>query len=204
MSATNIGTVVPPDDIKPTDSGGQGPSALVNTQPASSTQSEPKKYQSLDPRSITVERIAWGIFGFMILSLAVVGSVISIFAAWPPNLIHRFILVGVFVIFGLMVWAIYVLTAAAHRHASWRIDESGLEIRRGIFWRREITIPRARVQHTDVRQGPLERRYGIASLVVHTAGTHAASITLSGLAVPIAHWLRDILISELKASGDAV
>jgi membrane protein YdbS with pleckstrin-like domain len=79
-----------------------------------------------------------------------------------------------------------------------------LEIRRGIFWRREITIPRARVQHTDVRQGPLQRQYGVAKLVIHTAGTEAASIELNGLSLPIAKWLRDALIGELKGKSDAV
>ncbi len=216
MSETNPCTAVPPEQGQPDESSEQfrpvvaaeianpNDALLADTEPPISIQPEIKKYQALDPRYIIVERISWGIFGGVILSVAIGGSLISIFADWPPTKLHWLILAGVFVVIGLMFWAVYSLPAAAHRHASWRIDESGLDIRRGILWRREITIPRARVQHTDVRQGPLERRYRIASLVIHTAGTHAASITLSGLAVPDAHWLRDVLISEVKASGDAV
>ena len=33
-------------------------------------------------------------------------------------------------------------------------------------------------------QGPLERAYGLATLVVHTAGTHNASVSLPGLGTP--------------------
>ncbi len=216
MTETNSPTMASTEEIKPAEvssslvepveklSSATVDAADATPLAASTTEIENKKYQSLDPRNVVVERIAWGIFAIVILSLAVGGSVISIFADWPPTKLHWLILAGVFVVIGLMFWAVYSLPAAAHRHASWRIDEAGLDIRRGILWRREITIPRARVQHTDVRQGPLERRYRIASLVIHTAGTHAASITLSGLAVPDAHWLRDVLISEVKASGDAV
>lgn len=161
-------------------------------------------YQSLDPRYITVERIAGAILGLCVAGVAVLGFGIWLIAAWPPGWIYWVSLAGLGVALSLLTWAIIGLPAAEHRRASWRISESGLEIRRGIFWRQEITVPRARVQHTDVRQGPLQRQYGIAKLVVHTAGTVAASVELSGLSLPIAKWLRDTLIDELRGTHDAV
>jgi hypothetical protein len=50
----------------------------------------------------------------------------------------------------------------------------------------------------------LQRQYGIAKLVIHTAGTEAASIELNGLAEPTAKWLRDVLIIEVQGKHDAV
>ena len=82
------------------------------------------------------------------------------------------------------------------------IDERGLEIRRGVIWKRVVNVPRSRVQHTDVSQGPLERRYGLGTLVIYTAGTEYARITLAGLEHAVALALRENLMPE--AGTDAV
>ena len=70
---------------------------------------------------------------------------------------------GLFVIaasiFGAHVWPVLEL-----RHTRWRIDTDGLEIRRGVVWRHTISVPRERIQHTDVAQGPIQRRFGLATL----------------------------------------
>ena len=61
-------------------------------------------------------------------------------------------------------------------------------------WRSEISVPKSRVQHTDVSQGPLQRRFGLATLVLHTAGTQHAAVSLSGLSHEAALQIRDYLI----------
>ena len=67
------------------------------------------------------------------------------------------------------------------------LDERGIEIRRGVWWRHVVHVPRSRVQHTDVNQGPIERTYGLAHLIIHTAGTISASVALEGLERAVAH-----------------
>ena len=52
----------------------------------------------------------------------------------------------------------------------------GLRLRDGVWWRREVFVPRARVQHTEVHEGPLLRRFGMAALKVFTAGTRMAEL----------------------------
>jgi membrane protein YdbS with pleckstrin-like domain len=83
-----------------------------------------------------------------------------------------------------------------------RLLDDGLWIARGVFWRSETFVPRARVQHTDVNQGPLARRFGIATLKVFTAGTHHAEIDVAGLAHADALHLRDELLG--RGGDDAV
>lgn len=88
-----------------------------------------------------------------------------------------------------------------YQHASYRFDHSGLEIRRGVWWRHGIRVPRSRVQHTDISQGPLERRFGLARLVIHTAGTAHSRIELAGLSHPHARALRDHLLAADSPSS---
>jgi membrane protein YdbS with pleckstrin-like domain len=80
------------------------------------------------------------------------------------------------------------------------LDDAGLRIRRGLWWRSETVVPRSRVQHTDINRGPLDRKLGLASLKVYTAGTKLASVSLDGLPAERAVELRDALV----AAGDDV
>ncbi|MCA8963082.1 MAG: PH domain-containing protein, partial [Planctomycetes bacterium] len=92
---------------------------------------------------------------------------------------------------------------AVYRRTSYRVGALGLEIRRGVLWRSVINVPTSRVQHTDVARGPIERLYGLATLVVHTAGTVNATIHLAGLDAARALRLRDRLIAD-ESRDDAV
>lgn len=76
----------------------------------------------------------------------------------------------------------------------WRLDPRGLEIHRGVYWQHQIRVPRSRVQHTDLHRGPLDRRWGMADLVIYTAGSEQAAVRLGGLPAAQAQALRDALL----------
>lgn len=84
--------------------------------------------------------------------------------------------------------------ALRYLHTSFRLDDSGIELHRGVWWRSETRVPRSRVQHTDIERGPWDRRLGTASLIVHTAGTQTVALRISGLAAERALALRDALL----------
>lgn len=96
-------------------------------------------------------------------------------------------------VFG-MLW--FRLPVLHYRHAAWRIDGESLDLRTGAWWHSELRVPRSRIQHTDVSQGPLERRHGLGTLVVYTAGTHHSEIKLGGIAHEDAIALRDRLLQH--------
>lgn len=50
------------------------------------------------------------------------------------------------------------------------LSERSMRIRRGIWIIQETTITYENIQNIGVRQGPVERYFGIATLTVHTAG----------------------------------
>jgi hypothetical protein len=59
-------------------------------------------------------------------------------------------------------------------------------------------VPFGRVQHIDVVQGPLQRRFGVGSLVLHTAGTRSAAVLLPGLAAAEAERMRDHIRGKIR------
>jgi len=95
----------------------------------------------------------------------------------------------------------WVWPEAYYRRLRFGIDESGIAIERGIFWRSRITVPRVRIQHTDVSQGPLQRRFGVGTLKLYTAGSRYTKIELPGLAHAEAIALRDALLAKSDDSG---
>lgn len=88
------------------------------------------------------------------------------------------------------------------RNTFWRLDHEALYVRRGKTWFKQICVPRSRVQHLDFERGPLERRNGLASLVVHTAGSHERALRQSGLLLTDAEYLRDVLVPKDRGSSE--
>ena len=91
----------------------------------------------------------------------------------------------------------------AFHYTRWQLDDDGLRVRRGRFWRSETLVPRARVQHLDIERGPIERRFGLATLVVHTAGTRLNALRQPGFDEDSAMRLRDALVPQQREHDDA-
>lgn len=155
----------------------------------------------LDPRVIDLERtVAWIVtavvsFGMFLASVSTV-----IAAAWPIWATAGVAIVWLALTVALGWW-MQVWPAIYYRHASYIVDANGIELRRGVVWRTVTNVPRTRVQHTDVSQGPFERRYGVASLVIHTAGTDDSVVTQHGLAHETALAIRDHLLPREEADA---
>jgi uncharacterized protein len=106
-------------------------------------------------------------------------------------------------------WLLVLALAATHGHVRHRrtrfvLDEVGLRIRRGLWWRSETLVPRSRVQHLDLERGPIERMLGLASLVVHTAGTRMNAVRLAGMGAMRGREVRNDLIDRDGDDDDAV
>lgn len=71
-------------------------------------------------------------------------------------------------------------------------NRDDLLLRRGILFRHQVAVPYGRIQYVDIRQGPLQRAYGITQIVITTAGGGTAS-TFEGLPLEEAERLRDDL-----------
>jgi len=108
---------------------------------------------------------------------------------------------GVGLLLGLAVGAWY--GRKVYRSTFWQLDADGFALRRGRLWQRETRVPASRVQHLDLRHGPLERRWRLATLVVHTAGSRFSTVTVTGLDADDAERLRDRLARQLDDDDDA-
>jgi membrane protein YdbS with pleckstrin-like domain len=180
----------------------QSPTVPIDAGPLATPSIADGVERQLDPRYVAVQRIegwiAWACLSFVVFSVA---GIVAL-AARPGMVVSLLIFVAAAALSALLAWHGQAWPEKEHRHAAYKVDEAGIEIRSGVFWRRIVNVPRSRVQHTDVSQGPIERRYGLATLLIYTAGTDHARVALHGLDHAAALRIRDHLLPG--SSDDAV
>ncbi|PKP88137.1 MAG: hypothetical protein CVT76_10945 [Alphaproteobacteria bacterium HGW-Alphaproteobacteria-15] len=99
----------------------------------------------------------------------------------------------------LIALALIIRIPARRYHArGYQISADRLRVVRGLLWRSDTVVPFSRVQHIDVHQGPLERFFGIATLTLHTAGNHNASVALPGLEEALAREMREDIRAHIR------
>lgn len=167
---------------------------------------DPTDEQLLDPRYVPQQRMVGRLvaLGLALASLLVLLVVFA--AAEDVTVVGRAGMATAWLGFaGLLAWHAEAWPAREYAHARYRLDEDGLHIRRGVWWRTATHVPRSRIQHTDVSQGPMERSYGLGTLIVYTAGTSHARVALPGLSHEVAVALRDELrVDQGRGRDDSV
>lgn len=97
--------------------------------------------------------------------------------------------------------ALISLTFAPRRvydRLRYRVTPQVLQVIRGWLFHTDTIVPLVRVQHLDITRGPLDKLFGTATLVVHTAGTHNSIVTLPGLAPDRAAQIRDRIREHVR------
>ncbi len=158
-------------------------------------------FRTLDPRVIQLDRIV----GFIVTAVVFVGFGVATLILWvaADTLWLPLLFAAAWpIVPALLAWSAWAWPPIDFRHHRYRVDDLGIEIRRGVIWRRIIYVPRSRVQHIDVSQGPIERRFGLGGVAIYTAGTEYAMVPLRGITHETALWVRDRLLP--KEEQDAV
>lgn len=104
----------------------------------------------------------------------------------------------------LILCLLWILIIPRLKYRFWRYElrERDLYAVRGIWNRVQTVVPLRRIQHLDVRQDLIEDQYGIARLVVHTAGTRSTDLIIPGLPYDEAVQLRDTVREFLEQHMD--
>jgi uncharacterized protein len=165
--------------------------------------------QRLDPRSVPAGRLGGWTFTGIALVVVSVGMA-TLIGTRAPLMVRFGSAALALLIIGVLAVASHAGPVLRYQTTWLRLDVDGLEYEHGWLWHHHISVPRSRIQHTDVTQGPLERRFDLATLVVYTAGTEHASISIEGLSHEAALAFRDALLARgdsgagPEGGGDAV
>ena len=99
----------------------------------------------------------------------------------------------------LALVVIAIVPQRRYRRLRYRLTDRMLHSLHGWMLHTDTIVPFVRVQHLDVVRGPLDKLFGTASLVVHTAGTHNSIVTVAGLAPDRAAEIRDVIREHVRS-----
>ncbi|MBD7946149.1 PH domain-containing protein [Psychrobacillus sp. Sa2BUA9] len=113
----------------------------------------------------------WRIYGIIqtliVLLLGIGTGVINYFTG---NYIWLYIVAGAGV---LLVGYLLIYLFPKVRWSRWRYEvrDQEIELQHGLFVVKRTLVPMVRVQHVDTEQGPILRKYDLASITISTAAT---------------------------------
>lgn len=151
-------------------------------------------------------------FFFWIVLLIIDGALIVLWliAAIASPLVGAFLAIPVLALIVLPEVVVYLAIHLRYDTTWYVLSERSMRIRRGIWVINETTITYENVQNLKIDQGPLQRFFGIANVVVETAGGggtapgqgQAASGGHHGLieGVAEAREIRDLILAQLRRS----
>jgi hypothetical protein len=156
--------------------------------PIDAQDSDDNALTRLHPNHVKVLRIKASLASlpFLVAALIVEAS-----GALPPAVVILPVTV-------LALAVIFRVPLRRHLARGYAMSADRLRVVRGILFRSDTVVPFGRVQHIDVNQDPIERFYGVATLTLHTAGTHNASVALPGLEHGHALEMREEIRQHIK------
>jgi uncharacterized protein len=125
-----------------------------------------------------------------------IGALVAEAAIRDLALIPQGIIAGTVLVIALAL--IIRVPATRYNARGYQISADRLRVVRGLLFRSDTVVPFGRVQHIDVHQGPLDRFFGIATLTLHTAGNHNASVSLPGLGEELAREMREEIRAHIR------
>jgi len=125
-----------------------------------------------------------------------IGALIAEEAISDLALLPQGVIAGTVLVIALAL--IIRVPSTRYNARGYQISPDRLRVVRGLLFRSDTVVPFGRVQHIDVHQGPLDRFFGIATLTLHTAGNHNASVSLPGLGEPLAREMREEIRAHIR------
>lgn len=148
----------------------------------------------IDKSYLTVIRIEWAISSAILLltTVVLIFSIKSIQKpVWISSIVGGWILVTVGYAF---------LQTKAFLQKSYALRDKDVIYRSGWIIQKTRTCPFNRIQHSSVSTGFFERKYGLATLILYTAGTDDADLQIPGLkeadANAMKEWITQKIIHE--------
>jgi len=87
-----------------------------------------------------------------------------------PKFVWILCLIGWLILMGLIaVWI-----PAFYKSLVYAINSDCVRLAKGVFWKKNVTVPFTKITNVDVTQGPLQRAFNIGTINIQTAGAGGA------------------------------
>lgn len=147
-------------------------------------------WEALDPRYLLALRLRATI---IVAGIATALAVAAIIGVAPPPLLTWPGVAAVAV-------ALYGWPALAVPRRGYALRARDILFRKGVLWQSVTAVPFNRIQHVETGSSPLDRRLGLATLNLYTAGGSGSDLRIDGLAADVAERLRGAILEKTGSS----
>lgn len=158
---------------------------------------EKRREYTTDPRSLAgLVQVHWGIrvtLGALVVGLVATWGLgrLGFDSQWGGAVVVALVLAG-------LAWVVLY-----YRRWTYQIRADAIYLERGVVTHVRTLIPYVRIQHVDTSRSPIERTLGLSTLVVYTAGSRGADVSIPGLRPDQARDLqRRVKELAIEAEGD--
>ena len=102
----------------------------------------------------------------------------------------------------ILMMPILLWMPAFYRSLEYVIDIDCVRMKKGVFWRKRVTVPYPKITNVDVTQGPVQRMFNIGIIRVQTAGAggaQGAKAELRLLGVRDLEGLKDTIMERVRS-----
>ena len=123
--------------------------------------------QRLSKQSITIWRIQRSLEGIILVLLPIIYGVVMQYVEWPVWILTvLLVILFLYCIAFILIWP-----PIQWRRFRYQVLEQEIDIVQGVLIVRRTLVPMTRIQHVETEQGPILRRYKMASVEIQTAAT---------------------------------
>ena len=101
----------------------------------------------------------------------------------------------------IAIWII-LYQGMSYYHMGYALREKDISFKSGLWWRSMTTVPFNRVQHCDLKQGILDRRFGLSKLTIYTAGGQSTDLMIPGLLPATAERLKSFILHATEQAAE--
>ena len=156
-------------------------------------------YQGVAPIYLKMTRL------FNLFCTAVTLSLLMISQRQPffPLTSQNFnIISNIILIIGLLGLLNYWYGIVANKKKFFAIREQDITYCSGLIFQKTVTQPISRVQHVELKRGPIERKAGLACLQLFSAGGASHTFEIPGLLLENAESIRQFIVDHKTISSN--
>lgn len=145
---------------------------------------------------IRILRIEWLLAAMFFITA---GTSLLLLIPELQNAMAAAVLVGIII---LLLGSYLLFQEKSFSFKAHAVREHDVISRKGWLVRSTKICPFNRVQNCTITSGPLERKYGLATLTLYTAGTEGADMRIVGLEKEEAERLRQFILNKINETAE--
>lgn len=142
---------------------------------------------------LKVLRISWFIFFFLLFAGC---AALIFFVDELQKALVISIASGAYLV---ILLATVIIGTASFKRKEYAVREKDILYRTGWIFQNLHMVPFNRMQHCVVHMGPIERKFGLASISLFTAASEGKDITIHGLTQIEAEQLKELIMQQIQS-----